>query len=263
MKAFTNFLKKLDVFHLFTPSRQDIYNDKQFDLQKQQFEYQKWYDANNIQLQTQDAMKAGINPLVGANGSSTAVSSSAQPQMPDENGSQVASLLSDMVGKVISAKEHKDELDLERDKLALAKKSQEDQNTNYEDYLAIMRARAGADVTRTGTYGDVASQQIKESQQRVSQIAHDLDVALKNGYGRNSTTVKKLLGELQSIFDSDSDFPAPSHPTGFGTIDKHLSKLEARKREKEDKNAYSNAVKYGFKGSFDDWKAINYGKRAF
>lgn len=267
MRAFTNFLKKLDVFHLFTPSRQDIYNEKQFDLQKQQFEYQKWYDANNIQLQTQDSMKAGINPLVGANGSSTAVASSAQPQMPDENGSQVASLLSDMVGKVISAKEHKDELDLERDKLDLAKKTQKDQNTNYENYLAIMRARAGADVTRTGTYGDVANAQNSESNARKRQILHDLEMQLAAEYGRQSSIYKKIFGELKQTFGSDF-FSVPDSwkdglpPLGNPAFSDSNPKPKPKQTDYSDDFAkYKRAVQSGYKGSFEDWSYLNYGKR--
>lgn len=261
MKAFTNFLKKLDIFHLFTPSRQDIYNDKQLDLQKQQFDYQKWYDANNIQLQTQDSMKAGINPLVGANGSSTAVASSAQPQMPDENGSQVASLLSDMVGKVISAKEHKDELDLERDKLALAKKSQEDQNTNYEDYLAIMRARAGADVSRTGIYSGVANAQNSESNARKRQILHDLEMQVAADYGRQSSIYKKVIGELKQAFGADF-FAPPEHMPSLATPPESKSKPKPKQTDySDDFEKYKRAVSSGYKGSFEDWSYLNYGKR--
>lgn len=254
----------LDPLNFFHKGRQeetqDRYNEQQLALQQQQFDYQKWYDANNVQLQTQDAMKAGINPLVGSNGSTSSVSASSQPQMPNaSDGTANLGVLTDVLGKVLSAKEHKDELDLERDKLALAKKSQEDQNTNYEDYLAIMRSRAGADVTRTRTYGDVANAQNSESNARKRQILHDLEMQIAADYGRQSSIYKKVIGELKQAFGSDF-FAPPEKMPSIGTPPEPKSKPK-RADYSDDFEKYKRAVSSGYKGSFEDWSYLNYGKR--
>lgn len=260
----TNVLKKLDFLHLFTKSPQEEYNEKQTALQQQQFEYQKWYDANNIQLKTQDAMKAGINPLVATNGNTSSVTATSQPQMPDNSNAAGMNLLSDMVGKIISHNEHKDELDLENRKLKLAQKQQDIDDSNQQTYFNILKARAGADVTRTEIYRDLALIQGQESKTRQKSMAHDLLIRVRDGYGTQSSIYRKVAGELASLLN-----------VPVKAFDEFLDNVHEEKKRKMKKSttvpsvlnktrtnsfeAYKKALESGYDGDFEDFYNMSRG----
>lgn len=150
--------KNLDIFHIWTPSRQEKYTksynesqsqlqerqqqlaEKAFGLQQENFEYQKGLDAqqlalqkdayyNNVQNTVKDANAAGVNvaTALGQGGSVASFSSGAQApnaQSPNAsglsmpNGNILGQVLPSIISAIVSTKEHKDQLQLDKRRLA-------------------------------------------------------------------------------------------------------------------------------------------------
>lgn len=243
-----------DPFHLFTKSSQEIYNEEQMKLQREQFEYQKYYDANNVQLKTQDAMKAGLNPLVATGNNTSSVTASASPQMPDSS-TPATGILASVLDKAIDMKKHNDELALARDQLKLAKDKQEDEEAYRDGYLSILRSRAGADITRTEVYRQLADIQGEESKTRRQSMAHDLLIRVQDSYGTQSSTYKKVFGELKSLL-GDISMPEPGTDpiSAVAPAPKEKKRKEPRPESKDYYKEYNNAVENGgFKGSYESY----------
>ena len=92
-------------------------NDKNLNFAKEQFQYQKYLNNNQFQIQSADAQKAGINPLAMTAGSLNggSYSNASHPMEPAYNG-ELGSLITQFVDianqKQISSAKNKTDLDI-------------------------------------------------------------------------------------------------------------------------------------------------------
>lgn len=180
--------------------------NKEFDLQNQQFAYQKWYDANNRSLDIAQLDKAGINPIAALGGAgSSSVSASASPQSPSAGSSPLAGnsssgilgLLETILSQSGANKRAKESYDLQQQQIDneydLKSTQLENQKSYQEGLLSILSQRAGNEDIRTGAYKDLTDAQTRD-------ILHELEIRVADKYGKNSTVYRKLMGEISSTF---------------------------------------------------------------
>lgn len=180
--------------------------NKEFGLQNQQFEYQKWFDANGRSLDIAQLDKAGINPIAALGGAgSSSVSASASPQSPSAGSSPlpggssngILGLLETILAQSGANKRAKESYDLQQQALDNEydlKSTQLDNEKSYQDgLLTILSQRAGNEATRTDAYKDLTDAQTRD-------ILHELEIRVAGKYGKNSTEYKKLMGEVASTF---------------------------------------------------------------
>lgn len=180
--------------------------NKEFNLQNQQFEYQKWYDANNRSLDIAQLDKAGINPIAALGGAgSSSVSASASPQSPSAGSSPLAGnsssgilgLLETILSQSGANKRAKESYDLQQQQIDneydLKSTQLENQKSYQEGLLSILSQRAGNEDIRTGAYKDLTDAQTRD-------VLHELEIRIADKYGKNSTVYRKLMGEISSTF---------------------------------------------------------------
>lgn len=180
--------------------------NKEFNLQNQQFEYQKWYDANNRSLDIAQLDKAGINPIAALGGAgSSSVSASASPQSPSAGSSPLAGnsssgilgLLETILSQSGANKRAQESYDLQQQQIDNEydlKSTQLENQKSYQDgLLSILSQRAGNEDIRTGAYRDLTDAQTRD-------ILHELEIRAADKYGRNSSIYRKLMGEISSTF---------------------------------------------------------------
>lgn len=173
--------------------------EKEFALQKDQFEYQKWFDQNNVTLNLKQNMDAGINPLAAQGAGSSSVSSSASPQQPSQSvGGADMSILGDLVSQLGANRREDESLKVAKDKIDKDKDTQ-------DQIIALKRDELGLEERRTGAYE-------KDVQARFNNLMREYEEAKKGGYGRGSTFYKRLFGEVKGTLSdyadglSDKDF---------------------------------------------------------
>ena len=81
-------------------------NQTNLDFQKEQFQYQKYLNNNQIQIQSADAQKAGINPLA-MNGGSLSAGNYSNASIPMENGASEFAGLANLVAQFAGMKNQK------------------------------------------------------------------------------------------------------------------------------------------------------------
>lgn len=180
--------------------------NKEFDLQNQQFAYQKWYDANNRSLDIAQLDKAGINPIAALGGAgSSSVSASASPQspsagsspLPGNSSSGILGLLETILSQSGANKRAKESYDLQQQEInneyALKATQLENQKSYQDGLLSILSRRAGNEDVRTDAYKDLTDAQTRD-------ILHELEIRVADKYGKNSTVYRKLMGEISSTF---------------------------------------------------------------
>lgn len=159
--------------------------EKEFALQKDQFEYQKWFDQNNVTLNLKQNMDAGINPLAAQGAGSSSVSSSASPQQPSQGvGGADMSILGDLVSQLGANRREDESLKVAKDKIDKDKDTQ-------DQIIALKRDELGLEEKRTDAYG-------KDVNARVLNLMQEYKAAQEGGYGRGSTFYKKLYGEIKN-----------------------------------------------------------------
>lgn len=221
---------------------------KEFDLQNQQFDYQKWYDQNNVTLGLKQNMDAGINPLAAQGGGNSSVTSSASPQNPSvtPNGSVNGSVLGDILSQLGQNKRAELSADVASQEMSVKKQIADDELEQLKDfqqkYINILNKKVNNESKRTQSYDD-------DVQARVKNLLQELDEAQKGNYGRGSTYIKRLLGELHSAVKSMGEkYPVQPKSTQPKPKQGDYSSLFEH---------YQNAVRSGYKGSFDDWMKLH------
>lgn len=195
---------------------------KEFDLQNQQFDYQKWYDQNNVTLGLKQNMDAGINPLAAQGGGNSSVTSSASPQNPSvtPNGSVNGSILGDVLSQLgqnnraeLSANVAEDEMQTKKD---IASDELEQQKDFQNKYLKILNDKVKNESKRTSAYAS-------ESDARTKNLVQEFETALADKYGRGSSKFKKILGEFRNFVKelADGDDSAPPAPSNGMSTDKN------------------------------------------
>ena len=81
-------------------------NQTNLDFQKEQFQYQKYLNNNQIQIQSADAQKAGINPLA-MNGGSLSAGNYSNASIPMQNGASEFAGLANLVAQFAGMKNQK------------------------------------------------------------------------------------------------------------------------------------------------------------
>lgn len=170
--------------------------EKEFGLQQDQFNYQKWYDQNNISLQMQQNAKYGINPLA-ANGSptSTAVSASGSPQSPSAGSSPLPSSgapILDLLGTLIGAKVSKDRADQQAE---LQRDALENEKSYQDGLLAVLGKRAQNETERTSTYKSSVDMSNEEIKTRIRDLEYELKYREDRDYANSSTNEVKNAKE--------------------------------------------------------------------
>lgn len=161
--------------------------NEQTKLQREQFDYQKWYDQNNVTLALKQNMDAGINPMVAQGAGTSSVTASASPQMPNAVVPDT-SLLSNLMSKLFDKKMNDDDLDIQQ------KKVNNDKEV-ADKLIALKDKQLDLENRRTGAYeSDVDA--------RVKNLLREYETSLKDGYGRGSTWYKKLFGEFKSLMNN-------------------------------------------------------------
>lgn len=180
--------------------------NKEFNLQNQQFAYQKWFDANGRSLDIAQLDKAGINPIAALGGAgSSSVSASASPQSPSAGSSPLAGgsssgilgLLETILAQSGANKRAKESYDLQQQALDNEydlKSTQLENQKSYQDgLLTILSQRAENEDVRTGAYKDLTDAQTRD-------ILHELEIRVAGKYGKHSSEYKKIMGEISSTF---------------------------------------------------------------
>lgn len=184
--------------------------NKEFQLQQNQFEYQKWFDQNNVTLQAKQNAELGINPMVANGAGTSSVSASGSPsgvQMPGQSG------VSDVVGTILNQLGQNHRADVS----AGLEQQQIDNEKAYRDeVLDILRTRADNESDRTGAYTE-------ETKVRIEQMLNDLEKQYEGDYGSKSSPQKRLIGEirhaLSGAVSSANDYaetkkPVPKYKPG-------------------------------------------------
>lgn len=157
--------------------------EKEFALQKDQFEYQKWFDQNNVTLNLKQNMDAGINPLAAQGAGASSVSSSASPQQPSQGvGGADMSILGDFISQLGANRREDESLKVAKDKIDKDKDTQ-------DQIIALKRDELGLEEKRTNSYAD-------DVKARVLNLIQEYNNAVSGGYGRGSSLYKKILGEF-------------------------------------------------------------------
>lgn len=224
---------------------------KEFDLQNQQFDYQKWYDQNNVTLGLKQNMDAGINPLASQGGGNSSVTASASPQNPSvtPNGSVNGSVLGDILSQLGQNKRAELSADVAEQEMSTKKQIADDelaQQKNFQQqYINILKQKVNNESKRTSAYES-------ESDARTKNLIQEFETSVADKYGRGSTFYKKIFGEFLSLLDRISSYPESSPILGNPSFPKPKPKPK-----QADYSAlfgyYQNAVRSGYKGSFDDW----------
>lgn len=228
---------------------------KEFDLQNQQFDYQKWYDQNNVTLGIKQNLDAGINPLVSQGGGNSSVTASASPQNPSvtPNGSVNGSVLGDILSQLGQNKRAELSADVAEQEISTKKQIADDELAQQKDfqqkYINILNKKVQNESKRTQSYDD-------DVQARVNNLVQELEQAQKGNYGRGSTYIKRLLGELHSAVKKMGD----KYPVQSNSQSESESKPKPKPKQ-EDYSVlfghYQNAVRSGYQGSFNDWMMLH------
>lgn len=189
--------------------QKDSWN-KEYQLQQSQFEYQKWFDQNNVTLQAKQNAALGINPMVANGAGTSSVSASGSPsgvQMPGVSGA------TDIVGNILSQLGQNHRADVAAD---LEQQQINNEKVYRDEILDILRTRADNESNRTGAYTE-------ETKVRIEQMLNDLEKQYEGDYGSKSTYMKKTIGEirhaLSGAVNSANDYvetkkPAPKRIKG-------------------------------------------------
>lgn len=229
---------------------------KEFDLQNDQFNYQKWYDQNNVSLQMQQNAKYGINPIV-ANGSptSTAVSASASPQSPSSGSSPLPSggaPILDLLGTLIGAKVSKDRADQQ----ARLQQQALNNEKNYQSgLLTVLGKRADNETSRTTDYGRHIDATNDEIRARIRDLEYELKYRQDRGISHDTTD------EFKNVYEG-VHVAKKAYEKGKEYVDSHkkpakVSESPAQKEAewnafKIDRDIYER--KYGSVLTFEAWK---------
>lgn len=184
----------------------------EFNLQNQQFDYQKWYDQNNVTLGLKQNMDAGINPLAAQGGGNSSVTASASPQNPSvtPNGSVNGSVLGDILSQLGQNKRAELSADVAAREMSTKKQIADDELAQQKDfqqkYLNILNKKVQNESTRTSAYAS-------EAGARTQNLVQEFETALADKYGRGSTKFKKLLGEFRTFAKELADGDGSSSPT--------------------------------------------------
>lgn len=176
---------------------------KEFALQKNQFEYQKWFDQNNVTLNLKQNMDAGINPLAAQGAGTSSVGASASPQQPSQSvGGSDMSILGDLISQLGENRREDESLKVAKDKIDKDKDTQ-------NQIIALKRDELGLENRRTSAYEKVTQSQIQEAMARFNEIMQNLSERERAGYGRDSSKqyrlFKEILAEIKGS-PQDSDF---------------------------------------------------------
>lgn len=210
---------------------------KEYALQQDQFEYQKWFDQNNVTLQAKQNAELGINPMVANGAGTSSVSASGSPsgvQMPGVSG------VSDIVGTILSQLGQNHRADIAAN---LEEQQIQNEKVYKDELLNVLRNRGINETNRTNAYTG-------ETKVRIDQMLNDLEKQYEGDYGSKSTVLKKTIGEirhaLSGVIDSANDYvetkkPAPKYKPGkkegsydvSAVITSDGYKLAAKKASKE------------------------------
>lgn len=182
--------------------QKDSWN-KEYALQQDQFEYQKWFDQNNVTLQAKQNAALGINPMVANGAGTSSVSSSGSPsgvQMPGTSGT------TDVVSTILSQLGQNHRADVAA---GLEQQQIDNENAYRDEILTILRNRADNEADRTGAYTE-------ETKVRIEQMLNDLEKQYEGDYGSKSTQTKKMFGEIRAELKKFGlDLGSPQSPSGL------------------------------------------------
>lgn len=230
-------------------------NEKNLDFQKQQFNYQKYLNQNQYQLQAADAMRAGINPIAMSGGSLQSGSFNANQQAADYSsiGDSVQGLASTLLSGEISRdinndtlRAHQPFIDAQADKeQAQADLLKQEYDNNYELHQEqLKQARADSAI----------KQQELEIIKRKNQGQDDDGIYDGKPVSSESKSVKvgpvSLSGSSSGVAKSANDYLRSKDYGSFVS-----SKLQNSSRMKNlgsvdgdfDKNAVNRYSDEGFK----------------
>lgn len=194
--------------------------DENINIQKQQLAYQKYLNNNQIQIQSADAQKAGINPIAmqGGSLSSGSYSNVNAEQQGVDYGSGISDSLLSLAGNIASNKTSRaNTADTNETSLSIAKSQQESNErieetkaqaqvqsamimANAQNYNADMRS---ADTQAWITYRQKNDKVVNELQSKLndSQIALNKAMEQKNLNDADYTILMNTLKQNEYALD--------------------------------------------------------------
>lgn len=189
-----DYQKQLDASNM---EYQKYVDSENFKRQDEQFAYQKYLNNNQIQIQSADAQKAGINPIAMNGGSlssgsysnvNTSQVNSSAGGNPNQSWSNLSPALSDMSGVISSLSD--------LGKTLNEKKLAKDQLESNED-IADKNRKSSEDITASNNSTQLKLESMKEQSELIQQlitINHDKEMKKED----REAVAQNILNQLES-----------------------------------------------------------------